>query len=133
MDEGNHIVYGVNLIFPLHQHDPADLHFDSKKVCHVLHLFLSMHQSVDMKPFVKDTGQNSVTMLMGIGLTLAANVLHLAASYLIKIKHLSPTDHLLSRAFTQTLTFGLWSFLSAIFSGHLRYQGKKHSHLKTQL
>ena len=87
-----------------------------------------MHQSVDMKPFVKDTGQNSLTVLLGIGLTLAANVLHLAASYLIKIKHLSPTDHLLSRAFTQTLTFGLWSFLSAIFSRHLGYQGKKQSH-----
>ena len=85
-----------------------------------------MSETLDIQLFDQDTSAtNRLIMMLGIGLTLAANVLHLAASYLIKIKEdMSPTDHLLSRAFTQTLAFGLWSLLGAICAKSRKYNGK---------
>ena len=63
-------------------------------------------------------------MLLGVALTMAANALHLYASYLVKVNTITATDNLIFRASVQTFAFGVWTVGSAV---HLRCQQTSHS------
>ena len=79
------------------------------------------------RALIEAMGHQTVTMALGIGLTLAANMLHLGASYFIMAdQHIQPLDFLLSRALTQTWAFGLWSLVqeTTLLKQSFKYQRK---------
>ena len=57
----------------------------------------------------------SRTILLGILLGLAANGLHLLASYLVKVNPISAADNLIFRASTQFVGFGIWTVLDTAY------------------
>ena len=57
----------------------------------------------------------SRTVLLGILLGLAANGLHLLASYLVKVNPISAADNLIFRASTQFVGFGIWTVLDTAY------------------
>ena len=57
----------------------------------------------------------SRTILLGILLGLAANGLHLLASYLVKVNPISAADNLIFRASTQFVGFGIWTVLDSAY------------------
>ena len=67
----------------------------------------------------------SRTILLGILLGLAANGLHLLASYLVKVNPISAADNLIFRASTQFVGFGIWTVLDTA------YKKKKRSNVCT--
>ena len=73
---------------------------------------------------------NSRTMLLGVTLTLAANALHLLASYLVKVNTISATDNLIFRASVQTVGFGIWTFGNVIYIRRQRTNYSKLAHFK---
>ena len=79
------------------------------------------------RALIEAMGHQTLTMVSGIGLTLAANTLHLGASYFIMtVQHIQPLDFLLSRAITQTIAFGLWSLVqeTILLKHSFKYQRK---------
>ena len=79
------------------------------------------------RAFIETMGHQTLTMALGIGLTLAANMLHLCASYFIMTDQpIQPLDFLLSRAITQTFAFGLWSLVqeTILLKQSFKYQRK---------
>jgi len=54
------------------------------------------------------------TIFLGVALAMAANALHLLASYLVKIKPITAADNLIFRASTQTVGFGVWTLVELI-------------------
>ena len=60
--------------------------------------------------------------LLGVGLGLVANALHLHSMYVVKMNPIKPGDTLILRALVQTGLFGLWSATAFFQKKRTSYQ-----------